>query len=60
MIQIDNMLIADDGKTLTEGEGFYSEVYLGNINYADRYTEITIEEMNKILEEQLYMEEILI
>lgn len=52
MKQIDNLIIADDGKTLTDGENFYSKVYLSNISTADRYSEITIEEMNKILEEQ--------
>lgn len=56
MKQIDNMIIADEGKKLTDGEGFYSKVCLSNIDSADRYSEVTIEEMNTILEEQSLME----
>ena len=52
MKQIDNMIIADDGKKLTDGEGFYSKVCLSNLDSADRYSEITIEEMDKILESE--------
>lgn len=52
MKQIDNLIIADNGKKLTDGEGFYSKVCLSNIDSADRYSEVTIEEMNKILDSE--------
>ncbi len=42
----DNTLIADEGMKITDGNGYYSKVILSNIDTVDRYTEITVEEMN--------------
>ena len=54
MIQIDNVLIADEGHKITDGEGFYSRVNLSNIDSPDNYWEVTEEEMEQML---LAMEE---
>jgi hypothetical protein len=52
MKKIDNVLIADDGMKLTDGEGFYSKVCLSNIDSADRYSEVAISQANEILESE--------
>lgn len=46
----DNVLIAEEGHKLTDGNGYYSRVVLSNLDTADRYTEITVEETNMRLE----------
>ena len=34
------MLIADDGKVLTEGEGYYSDIRLANPEDQSKYSEV--------------------
>lgn len=41
MKQIDNVLIAEEGMTLTNGEGFGKKVYLGHGADASEWEEIT-------------------
>lgn len=41
MKQIDNVLIADEGMTLTNGEGFGKKVYLASGADASEWEEIT-------------------
>ena len=45
-------LIAAEGMTLTNGETFGKEVYLGTGDFADNWTEITDAEAKKIQEER--------
>ena len=42
----DNVLIADEGMKITDGEGYYSKVVLSNIDSVERYTEIPISEIS--------------
>jgi hypothetical protein len=44
MKQIDNVLLADEGMTLTNGEAFGKTVYLGHGADASQWIEITDEE----------------
>ncbi len=47
-MQIRNVLYADDGMILTNGEVYGRVVYLAEGESADGYTEITEEEYNRI------------
>lgn len=55
MIRIDylnpRMLIADEGKVLTNGEAYSAVVYLGAEENADNWSEITSEEAETQKEE---------
>ena len=44
------MLYADEGKILTDGENFGTTISLAEGESADKYTEITREEYDKIIE----------
>lgn len=46
----DNVLIAEKGMKITDSNDYYSRVVLSNIDTVDRYTEITVEDMNMRLE----------
>ena len=59
MRQKDDILYADEGKKLTNGTTVYADfLRLGDWDNADNYTEITLEEYENILQEQLREEEI--
>ena len=45
------LIFADEGKVLTDGESYGTPISLGTGRSPDEYTEITIEEYEKILEE---------
>lgn len=49
-----HILLADEGMTLCKnGETFFStEIYLGNGDSNSNYDEVTLEEVERILEEQ--------
>lgn len=46
-------LIASEGMTLTNGEAFGKEIYLGKNDSTDNWREITDEEAEKLQEEML-------
>ena len=46
-------LIASEGYILTNGETYSTEVYLGRNDSADNWREITEEEYNEIVKEQV-------
>lgn len=45
-----NILYADEGKVLTDGTTYGTEIYLEEGRNADEFREITVEEYNEILE----------
>ena len=52
MIIEKNILKADEGKVITNGETFATVVYLGKNDSPLNWTEITEEEYHQILQEQ--------
>lgn len=44
-------IIADEGKKLTDGEGYYSRVFLSNLDKVENYTEIAEDEIKEFNEE---------
>lgn len=44
------ILYADEGKILTDGKTYGTEIYLADSGEADKFTEITMEEYNAIME----------
>lgn len=52
IIKNDNILIAEKGFILTNGQAFGSGVELGRVDKAENWHEITEEEYQEILKEQ--------
>jgi len=49
-------ITADDGKKLTDGNGYYSRVFLSNLDKVENYTEIDETEIKKLEEEENELE----
>ena len=49
-MKIRNILYADEGKVLTDGIIYGTEIYLEEGRNANEFKEITVEEYNEILE----------
>ena len=50
-------ITADEGKKLTDGNGYYRKVFLSNLDNVDNYTEINETDIPKEIEEENEKEE---